>query len=88
MKLNEAQLRKIIREELLKEIEGMEPKEEEGKIYPGAIAGGVGVAGVLFGINKILMDIQTSSVGGEIAGKIEQVSDKVQQVMQMLGLNE
>ena len=69
MKITESQLRKIIRQELLKETGGMEP-EEKGKIYPGAIAGGVGVAGALAGINALLMHIQTSDVGAEIAKEL------------------
>jgi len=40
MRLSETQLRRMIRQELLKEMGEMEPEEEpEGKIYPGAIAG-------------------------------------------------
>ena len=89
MRLNETQLRRMIRQELLKEMGEMEPQEEpEGKIYPGAIAGGVGVAGVLFGINKTLMDVQQGPIGADIAAKIEQVSDQVQAALRMLGLAE
>jgi hypothetical protein len=88
MKLTEAHIRKIIREELLKEMGmgDMPSEEEEGKIYPGHIAGGVGVAGVLLGINKILMDVQQGPIGADIAAKIGQVSDQVQAALQMLGL--
>ena len=89
MIMTEAQIRKIIREELLKEMEGMgpqQPQEEPEGIHAGAIAGGVGVAGVLLGINKILMDVQQGPIGADIAAKIGQVSDQVQAALQMLGL--
>ena len=88
MRLSETQLRRMIRQELLKEMDGMEPQQPQGKIYPGAIAGGVGVAGVLFGINKTLMDVQQGPIGADIAAKIEQVSDQVQAALRMLGLAE
>lgn len=86
MIMTEAQIRKIIREELLKEMEGMGPnpeqEEPEGKIYPGAIAGGVGVAGALAGINALLMHIQTSGVGADIAEKIRELSQMIEGAME------
>jgi hypothetical protein len=65
MKMTEAQLRKVIREELLKEMnssssEEQEAEEEKGKLYPGTIAGGLaaGISGG-YGVNWLLDYIQT-----------------------------
>ena len=82
MRLSETQLRRMIRQELLKEMDGMEPQQPQGKIYPGAIAGGVGVAGALAGINALLMHIQNSDVGAEIAERIRELSQIIQAAME------
>lgn len=81
MRLSETQLRRMIRQELLKEMGEMEPEEKEG-IHAGAIAGGVGVAGALAGINALLMHIQTSGVGADIAEKIRELSQMIQGAME------
>ena len=60
----------------------MEPQQPQGKIYPGAIAGGVGVAGALAGINALLMHIQNSDVGAEIAERIRELSQIIQAAME------
>ncbi len=59
MKMTEAQLRKVIRQELLKEMNNM-PSEEKDKLYPGTIAGGLaaGISGG-YGVNWLLDYIQT-----------------------------
>lgn len=82
MRLSEGQLRKIIREELLKEMSGMEPKEEEGKLHLGAIAGGIATGGALAAINWLLNYVQTNPIGNDIAMKIQQLSDAVQGAME------
>lgn len=88
MRLSETQLRRMIRQELLKEMDVMggmgpqEPQEEPEGIHAGAIAGGVGVAGALAGINALLMHIQTSGVGADIAEKIRELSQMIQGAME------
>ena len=63
MKLTEAQMRKIIREELLKEMAGMEPKQPEQDLTPmdyvKSAGMGAGVAGGAVGINALLWHLQT-----------------------------
>ena len=84
MRMTEAHIRKIIREELLKEMGmgDMPPEEEEGKIYPGAIAGGIGAAGVLVALERALSYVQSNPIGHDIALKIQQLSDAVQSAME------
>lgn len=81
--MTEAQLRKVIRKEILREMhDQMPPEEEEGKLYPGAIAGGVGAAGVLVALERALNYVQTHEVGGQIAQKIGELSNEIQQFLQ------
>jgi hypothetical protein len=81
MRLSETQLRRMIRQELLKEMGEMEPEEKEG-IHAGAIAGGLATGGALGAITYLLDYVQTHSIGHEIAMKIQQLSDAVQSVME------
>jgi hypothetical protein len=81
MRLNEAQLRRMIRQELLKEMEMGEPKEEEG-IHAGAIAGGLAAGGALGALVGIMDYVQTHPIGHEIAMKIEELSRLVQSAME------
>jgi hypothetical protein len=83
MRMTEAQLRKVIRKEILREMEeGMPPQEEKGKLYPGAIAGGIGAAGVLVALERALNYVQSNPIGHDIALKIQQLSDAVQSAME------
>lgn len=84
MKMTEAQLRKVIRQELLKEMEmgDMPPKEEEGKIYPGHIAGGLATGGALGALVGVMNYVQTHAIGHDIAMKIKELSDLVQGAIQ------
>jgi hypothetical protein len=62
MKLTESHIRKIIREELLKEMGDMPPKPEEdlsAMDYAKSAALGAGVAGGAVGINALLWHLQT-----------------------------
>ena len=81
MRLNETQLRRMIRKELLKEMHGMEPEEKE-KLHLGAIAGGLATGGALGAVNYLLDYVQTHPIGHEIAMKIQELSDAVQAAME------
>ena len=88
MKLTESHIRKIIREELLKEMAGMpgmEPKQPEQDLtamdYLKSAGMGAGITGIVAGLNKIIMDIQTNGVGHDIAVKLQHLSDMVQDVI-------
>jgi hypothetical protein len=76
MKLNEAQLRKIIREELLKEMDGMEPKEDEG-LHLGAIATGLSVPAAAGLANAVVAYIQTHP----------EIAEKVASFLKLLGVS-
>lgn len=76
MKMTEAQLRKVIREELLKEM------SIDEKLHVGAIAGGLGAAGAMVAVERLMNYIQTSGVGGELADKLLQLSHVIQQAVQ------
>lgn len=79
MKVTESQLRKIIRQELLKEIK---EKQLNEKLHLGAIAGGLATGGALAAINWLLNYVQTNPIGHDIAMKIQQLSDAVQAAME------
>ena len=86
MKLTESHIRKIIREELLKEMAGMEPKQPEQDLTPmdyvKSAGMGAGITAIVTGLNKVLLDIQTNGVGREIAVKLQDLSDMVQNALQ------
>jgi hypothetical protein len=79
MRLSESQLRKIIREELLKE---MNQTQLDEKLHLGAIAGGLATGGAMAAINWLLNYVQTHPIGHDIAVKIQQLSDAVQAAME------
>jgi hypothetical protein len=81
MKMTEAQLRKVIRQELLKEMKMGEPKEEEG-IHAGVIAGGLATGGALGALVGVMNYVQTNPIGHDIAMKIKELSDLVQGAIQ------
>ena len=58
MKVTESQLRKIIRQELLKEIK---EKQLNEKLHLGAIAGGLATGGALAAINWLLNYVHKSN---------------------------
>ena len=90
MKLTEAQMRKIIREELLKEMNFMnffkknpsEGQGQEGKLDFGAIAGGASVGMALGLVNWLMWYVQTSGAGAQLAEKIRELSQLVQGAME------
>ena len=81
MRLSETQLRRMIRQELLKEMDGMEPEEKEG-IHAGAIAGGLATGGALGALVGVMNYVQTHPIGHDIAMKIKELSDLVQGAIQ------
>jgi hypothetical protein len=85
MKLTEAQIRKIIREELLKEMHDMppnQPPQEETKLHGGAIATGLGVGGLVALANFLVAELQKKGgMGHEIALKIAELNDLIQASM-------
>jgi len=85
MRMTEAQLRKVIRKEILREMEeGMPPQEEKGKLYPGAIAGGAATGLGLAGLVGLLNYVQTHPIGGEMAQKIAELSQDAQQLLDVI----
>ena len=85
MKLSEAQIRQVIREELkvvLNENDENKPEQDLSAMdyvkYPSM---GAGVAAIALGINKVLIDIQTNGIGHEIAVKLQHLSDMVQHAL-------
>jgi len=85
MRMTEAQLRKVIRKEILREMhDQMPPEEEEGKLYPGAIAGGAATGLGLAGLVGLLNYVQTHPIGGEMAMKIGELSQNAQHLLDML----
>jgi len=87
MKLTEAHIRKIIREELMKEM-GMgdmppnQPPQEETKLHGGAIATGLGVGGLVALANFLVAGLQKKGgMGHEIALKIAELNDLIQASM-------
>ena len=84
MRMTEAHIRKIIRQELLKEMGmgDMPSEEEEGKIYPGAIAGGLTAGAALGALVGVMNYVQTNPIGHEIAMRIQELSNLVQSAME------
>jgi hypothetical protein len=87
MKLTEAHIRKIIREELMKEM-GMgdmppnQPPQEETKLHGGAIATGLGVGGLVALANFLVAELQKKGgMGHDIALKIAELNDLIQASM-------
>ena len=84
MKLTEAHIRKIIRQELLKEMEmgdmpPNQPPQEETKLHGGAIATGLGVGGLVALANFLVAELQKKGgMGHEIALKIAELNDLIQ----------
>jgi hypothetical protein len=76
MKMTEAQLRKVIRQELLKEM------SIDEKLHVGAIARGLGAAGAMVAVERLMTYIQESGVGGELADKLLKLSHVIQQAVQ------
>jgi len=82
MKLTEAQMRKIIREELLKEMNFMNFFKKKPSLDLGAIAGGASVGMALGLINWLMWYVQTSGAGAQLAEKIRELSQLVQGAME------
>ena len=87
MRMTEGQLRKIIREELLNEMnffrkQPSEGQGQEGKLDVGAIAGGASVGMALGLVNWLLWYVQTSGAGAQLAEKIGELSKLVQGAME------
>jgi hypothetical protein len=87
MRMTEAHIRKIIRQELLKEM-GMgdmpssQPPQEETKLHAGPIAGGLATGGALGALVGVMNYVQTHPIGHDIAMKIKELSDAVQSAME------
>ena len=79
MIMTEAQLRKLIRKELLKEVG---EKQLNEKFHLGAIAGGLATGGALAAINWLLNYVHTNPIGHDIDMKIRELSDAVQSAME------
>lgn len=85
MKLSESQIRQVIREELkfvLNENDQNKPEQDLTAMdYLKSAGMGAGITGIVAGLNKIIMDIQTNGVGHDIAIKLQHLSDMVQDVI-------
>ena len=87
MRMTEAHIRKIIRQELLKEMEmgdmpPNQPPQEETKLHGGAIATGLGVGGLVALANFLVAELQKKGgMGHEIALKIAELNDLIQASM-------
>jgi hypothetical protein len=83
MRMTEAQMRKIIRQELLKEMGmGDMPPQEETKLHGGAIATGLGVGGLVALANFLVAELQKKGgMGHDIALKIAELNDLIQASM-------
>jgi len=86
MIMTEAQLRKLIRQELLKEMAGMEPKQPEPDLTPmdylKSAGMGAGVTGVVALVNWLIWYVQTKGVGHELAMKLQELSKVVQNALE------